>query len=120
MLSAEVDTSDLDRVLSAIPPAVQTSVRQEIIKQTTLVQQEARRRHRYTSRTGRLNQSVKTSIDTSGMSGEVFIESDYGLFIVEGHGSWEADPFLDEAALSREQEIVDNIERTIESAVGGV
>jgi hypothetical protein len=123
MVTAEIDTTDLDRVLKAIPPAVQTAVRQELTKQAILIQQEARRKHRYTSRSGRLNQAVKTSVDSSGMSSEVFIESDiadYGLYIVEGHGSWEPDQFLDEATQTREKEIEDSVTRAIESAVGGV
>lgn len=122
MVKVDVDTRDLERTLKEIPPAVQRSTQQEIKDQLLAVQQQARSRHRYTTRTGRLNQSVQTQLDQSGMSGEAYLESDiadYGIYIVEGHGSWEADNFLDEAVFAKQMEIESNITRAIESAVGG-
>lgn len=121
MFNVSVDTSDFTRELSELPYRINKEAVNELKGIVAQVQQEARKTHRFRSRTGRLENSVQTLIDPSNISGEVYLESDiadYGLYVTEGHGSWSGDKFLDESLNKKEPEIVDRLTNAVERAIG--
>jgi hypothetical protein len=121
MLKASVDTSQLDRVFTAIIPAVQSNVQQALSREIAKVQDAARRTHRHRTRTGTLSRSLQTTVAKS--EAELYIEdsiSEYGEFVVSGHGSWAPDQFLEQALVKKEAEIVKSVEDAVEHAIRGV
>lgn len=120
VINIDVDTREFNRVLSAIPPAVQNSVRQELSIEIAKVQEEARRTHRHRTRTGTLRESLQTKVEQSGYAAELYVESDmadYGIFVVQGHGTWAPDNFLEQALTKKESEIVQGLDNAVEHAI---
>lgn len=108
MISVKIDTSDIKQKFSDLPSALLDSIRIEMKNQITKVQETARKNHRYQTHTRKLEESVQTRILKDGLIGQIYLENsiaDYGVYVHEGHGTWDPDRFLDEAIERQETEI---------------
>jgi hypothetical protein len=120
MVEVKVDASDCLKSIEDLPKRFKKKVTKALQKELTAVQMEARQTHRFQKRTGDLQRAIHTGIDPSELSGEVYIDDDwapYGVFVVDGHGTWEPDPFLDDALDKKSNEIDDAINNAIDEAI---
>ena len=82
---------------------------------------DAKRNHRFITRTGNLERSVKFRV-INKESGQVYIDNGtapYGKFIHDGFKSWAPDPFLEAAVMRRgkvivKDNLIDAIRRTVD------
>ena len=120
MLSVTVDVEKFNVNISHLSEKMETALRKELKQQITEIQSTARKEHRYKTRTGQLEKSVSTKIEDNGLVGEVGLDdsiADYGKYVVQGHGTWEPDQFLEEALEKREPFIQDAFEKAIKEAI---
>jgi len=75
------------------------------------LQSYARRYHRYTHRTRTL---MRSTVPILGVSGGVTITATapYATFVINGHGTWAPDPFL-QVALTRNRKFVIDQYKTV-------
>ena len=118
MIELEIDVDDFVaafKKFDRIEPALANKALENGLE---LIEDEARSRHRYTRRSGRLASSVR-SMASAGI-GKVYLDrgmAAYGPFIHEGFGSWAADQFVYEAVDRRQDEVYRLIERAINEAI---
>lgn len=87
-----------------------------------LVQQRARTTHRFKTRTGKLVGSILQDVKktTKGPEARLFQngrKARYGKFVHNGHGSWAADRFIDNAMKYHTKTIRKEFENAISIAV---
>jgi hypothetical protein len=115
MISVKIDSEPFLTYLSQVPDKVKDSVKDALKDITKDIQDYARSHHRFKRQTGALQDSVQTYVGE--MTGEVFLDpsiADYGIYVHEGHGSWDPDRFLDEAIDSKENEIIEKLNQAVE------
>jgi Bacteriophage protein of unknown function (DUF646). len=116
MVSVTVDVEKFNVDISNLGEKMEQALRKELKNQLTEIQLQAQKTHRYQTRTGMLEKSVTTKVEDNGLVGEVGLDdsiADYGRYVVEGHGTWAPDPFLEEALEKREPFIQDAFEKAI-------
>jgi hypothetical protein len=114
------DTKSLKRVLSKIPNEIYDEVRVEMKQVVSDIQREARVKHRFKNHTGMLRKSIATKVLDKGFTGEVYFDTDiadYGIYVHEGHGTWERDPFITDAFDRNEPRIRENLEKAIQRGI---
>ena len=112
MRSISVDLSQFKKAMFYLPIEIKTEVRKTLKEQIGYVRDQARRNHRYTIRTGKLEKSTMSHVldDKDGLFGEAYLESagtmvkggdSYGKYVHEGQRTWKPDKFLDKALEDR-------------------
>jgi len=119
MINVRIDSAEVEASLNKLASTCsQTTIRNVVYPYLSAVQTTARRRHRYTRRTGRLAESVQISTDQKG--GYVYLDSamaNYGKYVHDGQRSWAPDQFLYDAAMSEEKTLEVLIERELDRMV---
>lgn len=111
-----------------VAPSVEDAAFREAKKQLIEVQRVMRtkRAHRYHSHTGKLNQSMTVQMTDYG--GRVFLDPDmpglkgtdpaeYGVYVHEGHGTWEPDRFTTKALEIQHDEIIRGLSEAVTEAI---
>jgi len=83
----------------------------------------AKTHHRHTTQTGRLNSSLRTTGSTAdkGLTFEANdIVCNYATYVIKGHRSWRADPFIEAAVKANETFINKTIQQAIDNSVAEV
>ena len=85
----------------------------------TLLETTARTDHLYTKQTGRLQDATKTSGD---LETEINLyvdenKANYGTYVINGHGTWDADPFIENSLKVNEAEINQIIEELYSDSI---
>ena len=80
---------------------------------------DAKLNHRYKSRSGKLRKSTTYWINQSEQKFAVYVseQANYGQYVINGHGTWKADPFIEEAFKKNEGLIKDTYNNAVKSAV---
>jgi hypothetical protein len=110
-----VDLPGFQNNLRLVPEALTDSIRKEIKHQLVEIHKLAMKKHRHTTRTGMLNNSLQRQMN-SDFEGSVYFDTgiaNYGVYVHEGHGSWEPDQFLYAALDARAPLIEADLEKAI-------
>ncbi len=78
----------------------------------------AKRKHRFSSRTGKLERSITVKKNVSG--GVVFLDrglADYGKWVHNGTNKWAADKFLTDAAESKDRDLDNSIDQSMNKSI---
>jgi hypothetical protein len=79
----------------------------------------ARNNHRYQSRSGNLINSTRFSVNKTISRVRLYIsegQAEYGKYVHEGHGTWSADRFIDDAIIKNKQFIDDEMNEAVRKA----
>jgi hypothetical protein len=119
MLDVTVDSKQVEDGLNRLSSTLESSVVQKAVQPVLKqIQVEAQRHHRYTRRTGRLERSIRSTMNRTG--GEVFIDdsmADYGKYVHEGFKSWNPDKFLYQAAEKYDKVLDVAVEKAIDDDI---
>lgn len=88
-------------------------VRKEMKQSMEDVAARANMFHRFTTRSGNLERSVKTKVSNSGFTGTIRLEpgiASYGKYIHEGFKRWKPDQFLYSSFEKLKPEIIKNLQ----------
>lgn len=119
MFTLSVNAGRLLRGLSEAPDTVYSSVTAEMGDQMEDVARQARRKHRFITRSGHLERATLADV-LNDMTGAVYIDdgiAEYGKYIYKGHGSWKADRFIHAAMRKRRKKIVAGVNRAIDEGL---
>lgn len=118
MVELEIDyeeaVSALDKFSNDIDEVVEKATEDVMEK----IVEDAKRTHRFRTRTGTLESAVQKEIKQYTAS--VFIDNalaPYGTYIHEGHRSWAPDPFLEEAFRRHQSELDSCIQSAIDHLI---
>lgn len=114
-----IDPERLIRGLNKAPDTVYDEVMAEMGDQMEEVARDARRHHRFTTRSGDLERATLADVNDD-MSGEVYIEDGiavYGKYIYRGHGSWKADRYIHRAMRRRKAAIIESMSKAVDTGL---
>ena len=119
MISISTNADEVAGEFTKLAATLEPTVVKEGI-QTFLaeVQAEAKRQHRYTRRTGKLERAVKVERTEDG--GSVYIDdaaARYGKYIHEGTRYIDSDPFLTDAYDRKQQDLDRSVSRSVDHAI---
>jgi hypothetical protein len=120
MLKIKIDDTKIKLMLRNMPEELNSALRKTMKQSCADIQEDARRYHRYQTHTGQLENSVRTKVSQSGLTGQVYLDSDiayYGKYVVHRHGTWDGDPFLENAARNLEDTVKENFARAIKDTI---
>lgn len=89
---------------------------------SNIIQKSAKESHNYKNRTRNLRNSTSSKVKVVEESYDIKlkvseVKAPYAKFIINGHGSWQSDPFIDKAFEDNEKYIYSKIEKAVENAV---
>lgn len=119
-LVVKVDTKRVSAAFAKFPQAMSRELRVAMKKEMSGVQRYARRNHRFITRSSMLARSVQTKVSTTGLFGEVYLDTGlavYGPRIHRGWGTWRADKFLTMAFKKFKPSITANLTRAVHDAI---
>jgi hypothetical protein len=90
-LRVKIDTRNLTAALLKAPEIVRPILRRRMGTEMNAVARYARANHRFTSRAGKLEQSITTEVSSGGLQGCVYLKggmAPYGEYIHEGTGRY--------------------------------
>ena len=107
MIQFKIDVTDAIAGLNELK-GFKSAIANALEKQAKVIQEKARKYHRYIRRTGTLENATvaeATEMDIIGYINES--QAPYGKYVHEGHGTWAPDPFLEEAFESYDLSILE-------------
>jgi len=119
-ISIDINTEDLTRALERGGDNVTSAIRIGMKEGLQIIVRQAKSKHRFKTRSGQAERSILQSVESSGLSGKVYLDRGIAVYspsLHEGWGSRPADPFLYEAAEEKQREVVAEIERGIQDAI---
>lgn len=119
-LKVDIDTKALLAALHKAPEAIAREVRPDMIDLSAEVQVQAAHNHRFTSRSGMLEASIRPKAAASGLGFSVQAGGSiapYAAAVHQGHGSWKPDQFLFKALDAKAQRILQVVEMSIGQAL---
>jgi len=137
VLELQITSNNLAKALKELPQQLERELRLASKRVAVKVEKEAKSKHRFTTRTGRLVKSIKgygsasvsdSSITKKKLDTEVRIVlhneghplgTDYGKYVHEGHGSWSPDRFVFDAIERNKKRIINAWDEAIEKVAKG-
>jgi HK97 gp10 family phage protein len=123
-MKIDVDINDdkLMKSLEQLDEEIIKEIRQVLIKDLNKVKSDAKRDHRFNNRTGKLQNSIRSSLteDKNVIDGFVYVNDKavpYAKFIHNGTKKIKADPFISDAMNKNEKMILKDINDAIETAI---
>ncbi len=116
MIRAEI-TNDLD--FSGYTDILQKEINKELHVIGRFLVKYAQNTHRYQNRTGNLKESTRFWVDKAKARVRLYISesrAEYGKFVHEGHGTWSADRFIDNAIVRNKEYIDERMQEAISRA----
>ena len=116
-IRAEI-TSDLD--FGGFNDLLQKYVDEALHKIGYKLMVYARNNHRYNHRTGNLLNATRYQVNKNTSTVRLYIsehQADYGKYVHEGHGTWNADRFIDDAIANNKEFIDDEMNKAIKKSV---
>ena len=117
MLSLSVE-SHLSKAGKSLLKEMDERVEKAQKEAAKVIQTEARRRHRYTRRSGTLERAVQSEIVRD--IAKVYVSdamAPYAQSIHDGFRTWSADPFLYEALKRKESDIKKLVDKAVSEAI---
>jgi len=109
-MSVHVSVS-INEELRNMDKQLEKAIKKAIDKLTPILTRYGKTHHRYTNRTGELTSN--TSVRNMGLDMIASNLAEYAEYIIQGHGTWSPDPFIENIFLDNEQLIVKTIEDEI-------
>lgn len=114
MLTFDVKAEDAKNALRGFVGQLDTYVDVGMTQAATPILNEAKRVHKFQSRTGNLISSLRASVRNEVAEFKISdSQAKYGKYIHDGFKSWRSDPFLYGAVIRNEQLLADYIESSI-------
>ena len=93
-----------------------------VIEITKRLQHTAKEEHRYKHRTRNLRNATDVTYKENEDYFDITLKVDnskasYGKYIIRGHGTWKADPFLNNALKTEESYIYQRVQQAVDNAV---
>ena len=113
--NADEVADEFTKLAATLEPTV---VKEGIQTFLVSVQAEAKRQHRYTRRTGKLERAVKVERAQDG--GSVYLDdgaAPYGKYIHNGTRYIDSDPFLTDAYDRKERDLDRSVSRSVDHAI---
>lgn len=78
---------------------------------------KAKAEHRYENKSGKLTAAIYSDSDVTGEIALAVKQSvEYGTYVLEGHGTWAPDPFLQDALDNSDQYVEDELSKAMDRA----
>jgi hypothetical protein len=87
-MTVSFDTKNLNRALEKLGDGIRDELRASLAISLREIASEAKRTHRFTSRTSRLENSIRERVDSGGLSGQVAASAFYAPYIHNGTGRY--------------------------------
>lgn len=89
---------------------------------SNVMQQSAKEDHRYNHKTRNLRNSTKSKVKVVQDSYDIKLSVDegkapYAKYVIRGHGTWQGDPFIDEAFENNKEYIMTKLQESVDKAV---
>lgn len=117
-ITIKVADEEALRALDSFSKDIEKEILLELEKEFKLVVDKAKRVHRFTTRTGRLERATLT--DVQGKTVRALIDdalAPYGKYIHEGFKTWSSDPYLEEKFDQDESKIIVELEKAIDRVI---
>lgn len=86
-LKVSIDSKAFEKAIKKAPETMRRAIRAGMLEEMTEVQLDAKRTHRFTSRSHNLERSVLVKVSQDGLKGQVYLETGiakYGPIVHEG------------------------------------
>ena len=116
MFSVQFFTDDFRRAYTNLSENARQEMRAAIVDWCIAVVMDAKATHIFQNRTGTLEASIDAIVWGGGS--KIIADTDYAVYVITGHGTWEGDPFLQNAVEDYlpelQSDLVDRIKRLVE------
>ena len=119
-IKVDIDVAGVLQAVGKIPRALSREVKPEMKIQLRDVQKQARRNHRFDTRSGAAERSIQTEISRSGFSGKVYLDlgiAAYARRLHKGWGTWRPDRFLNKAGKRLKPKIMTALQDAVKRGI---